>query len=1178
MEFKVEQIKFERGQPQKISARSSLFLSMLAYRVAATEASVVLICQNQSTMGEHLKSLRFFLRPYPHLTIRAFPTDEKTIYHAAACDPLVSMERMGTLFSIASGQAPSILLLPAEALSQKVLGLAALQKYAQVLVSKSSIDRGHLINSLALMGYIKVPLVMDRGTYAVRGSVIDIFPSSLRDPVRVDLFGDDIESIKYFDPSTQRSTRSLDEIMVGPAREIMLDSATKTRAKTQLWDLCDELNYPTKKLNEKLHDIDNGIYFFGIEKLLPAFYENFTSILELYQTAQTAKPVVIFEDQASILGTVASLENAHAKNYETAIARGEMAFGPDLHWFNEAAVKQTLSQFRSVDVATQGPFDWEAPCRDVTDIRQAILQESMAGKEHEAPLLLKPLAAKIKSLHNAKTTVVLLVSSKEKEAHLKALLAPHGLNINSLKDTLALNIDWSSQFKNHIHAYVAVSKHLPAAGAVFDFIGLALITEEDIFGPRTRRKNVGGKQGGFATSLADLNPGDLVVHVDHGIGQFKGITRLTLHGVASDYVLIHYAKEEKLYLPIHRINLIKPYGALGEGAVARLDKLGGTTWQSKKSKANEAVMAMAQDLLKLYAKREMVQRTPFQAPDAHFFEFCDNFQFETTPDQQKAIDDVVSDMQRLTPMDRLVCGDVGYGKTEVAMRAAMLAVLSKKQVAILAPTTVLAQQHAINFAERFKNTGVSVEILSRFQKPTEVKQTVTNLRQHKADIVIGTHRLLSPDIEFADLGLIVVDEEQRFGIKSKEHLKKMRTKVDVLTMSATPIPRTLQMSYFGIRDLSIIETAPVDRRAIQTYVVQFDDALIKEAMEREISRGGQVYFVHNRVSSIQATAEYLKGLVPEAKIAVAHGQMPEQELEQKMLGFMRHEINVLVCTTIIETGIDVSTANTMFIDDADDFGLSQLYQLRGRIGRSKERAFAYLLTKTSTEHLTPIAKTRLDILHKFSELGAGFRIAQHDLELRGAGDLLGRQQHGHMAAIGYDLYAELLKEAVNSLQGKSHEDDIDPEVVLPVSALIPEKYCDDLHERMAFYQRLAMATSKEQIEAILGELTEMFGDAPDEIRALAASFYLKIDLIRMRALKLEVAKGVDEKHLTVSVLLSQKAPVEHAKLLAAMKSDAMKITPQHKIIQSIGISEPDKIDAILQASYQALSHIRERLF
>jgi transcription-repair coupling factor (superfamily II helicase) len=1163
----------------QIKAGASLMLELVASSIAKKQP-VILVARNQEALSARLKNLRFF---NPSAFIMALPMDERSVMHATSGDPMLAMEKSAAHFRIAAGEFPNILVVQPESLVERFPSATDQQKHAVWLIKDDKINRDLLISSLLTLGYSKVPTVIDRGTFAVRGSIIDIFVNGEKRPLRVDLFGDHIESIKYFDENTQRSIESISSIVVGGVREIFLDDDTKALSLEKLTHLADNINYPTKKLNEKLRDIDNGISFYGIEKLRPAFFSNMSSLLETLVLAsrKDSRPLIIFDDKATVMATLTEFEKNTSENYDQALLRGDLVFSPADYFIKKEQLENIIKDFSSLDIernlfsGTQQIV--ELSSRDTDFIRQEIMQGSVVLSKEEEPHLLKPLAKNIKSLHADKKTVVVSLSSREHEQEFKNLARPFGLNIESFGAQPVWDQSFSAKFKPHIHAYTFVNKAPLAFGGIFDFLNLALIAEDDIFGKRTKREGTSGKQKGFSTAISDLENGDFVVHVDHGVGQFKGLVRLNLRGVDNDYILITYAKDEKLYLPVHRINLIKPHGGSADGAV-KVDKLGGTAWSSKKSKVKEAVMAMAQDLLKLYAKREIVERPPFFAPDAHFYEFEAAFEFETTPDQQKAIDDVISDLQRKQPMDRLVCGDVGYGKTEVAMRAAMMAVLSKRQVAILAPTTVLAQQHGITFKERFKNTGVNIAVLSRFQSAQEIKAALIDLRQNKVDIVIGTHRLLSPDVEFSNLGLIVVDEEQRFGIKAKEHLKKMRTLVDVLTMSATPIPRTMQMSYFGIRDLSVIETPPVDRRAIQTAIVQFDDAVIREAIVREISRGGQVYFVHNRVQSINATAEYLKNLVPEANIAVAHGQMGETELEKKMLSFMAHEINVLVCTTIIETGIDVSTANTMFIDDADDFGLSQLYQLRGRIGRSKERAFAFLLIKTAAEHLTPIAKTRLEILHKFSELGAGFRIAQHDLELRGAGDLLGKNQHGHMAAVGYDLYAELLKDAVKELQGQVADDAVDPEVILPVSALISDKYCPDLHERMSYYQRLASAETPEKIDGVIFDLEDLYGSVPDEVHALKISAHIKLALKKIHALRLEISRTAEEKVLSVSISLSSKTPIVQEKLLKIMNSNGpMRVTPQQKVLQTIGIASPNINEALLAASQQAIAQLTRDL-
>jgi transcription-repair coupling factor (superfamily II helicase) len=1162
-----------------LTASAQLLLELFATSVASQQP-VIIISKNPELYWQRLKNLHFFNQSTGNI-IWPLPSDERTVMHATASDPALVMERMHTRFNVALGEKAQFLIMPPLSLLEKGPSAGDLQKHAQLLIKNGRVNRDELLGNLITLGYAKVSSVLDRGTFAVRGSIIDIFLSGHRRPIRIDLFGDEIESIKYFDENTKRNISDLDSIFIGGVKEIFLDIDTKSLAEEKLSELADELNYPTQKLNEKLRDIRNGINFYGIEKLLPAFFSHLCSILELISTSYThdQKPVIIFDDKSEILDSLRAAENNLEELHRQALIRGDLVFAVQDYFISVDKLTKLLENFTIVDIRSKNLSDsLNFASKDTSDIRQEILQSTALAHNDREQHLLKPLSTRIKKLQQEGLAVIITVASRAHEEELKNLLQPFGLNIISLKEIPSNWLDAHKLYKSHVHAYILINKSPLAFGGIFNFARFALIAEDDIFGHKTKRRGSGGKQKGFSTALSDLEPGDLVVHVDHGIGKFAGLVRLNMRGVDNDYILILYAKDEKLYLPVHRINLIKPHGGANDSAV-RLDRLGGTAWLSKKSKVKEAVMVMAQDLIKLYAKRSMVERPPFITPDTHFHEFEAAFEFETTEDQQKAIEDVVSDMQKKQPMDRLVCGDVGYGKTEVAMRAAMLAVLSKRQVAILAPTTVLAQQHGITFRERFKDTGAQIAVLSRFQKPAEIKAVLEALKKNQVDIIIGTHRLLSPDVHFQDLGLMVVDEEQRFGIKAKEHLKKMRTKVDVLTMSATPIPRTMQMSYFGIRDLSIIETPPVDRRSIQTQVAQFDDAVIKEAILREISRGGQVYFVHNRVKSINATADYLRLLVPEAKIGVAHGQMGEDELEHKMLSFIAHEINVLVCTTIIETGIDVSSANTMFIDDADDFGLSQLYQLRGRIGRSKERAFAYLLIKTSQEQLSPIAKTRLEILHKFSELGAGFRIAQHDLELRGAGDLLGKSQHGHMAAIGYDLYADLLKEAIKELKGQSDEDSIDAEVIVPISAMLPEKYLPDLHERLAFYQRLACAESLPKISSIMLELEDLYGDVPEEVLALGLIAEIRLALKKIHGVKLEVTRSTLEGHFNVSISLSPQAPLDDVKLKKVMSSNKnLRITPQQKIIQVIGNAHPNIQAALLAASQQAINVVYQELF
>ncbi len=606
---------------------------------------------------------------------------------------------------------------------------------------------------------------------------------------------------------------------------------------------------------------------------------------------------------------------------------------------------------------------------------------------------------------------------------------------------------------------------------------LALVTEAEIFGERRQiRRGRRARPAEFLSTLAELKPDDYVVHVDHGIGAYRGLRHMQVADTEGDYLHLEYAGGDRLYVPVDRINLVQRYLS-ADAAAPPLDKLGGGSWERVKAKTRESILAMAKELLDVYAAREAHGRPAYGAADGLYREFVARFPFEETPDQQRAIDDVLADLAREKPMDRLVCGDVGFGKTEVAMRAAFLAVLEGKQVAVLVPTTVLAQQHLETFVARFAGYPVSVGVLSRFQSPVENKRTIEQLRTSRLDVVIGTHRLLQKDVAFQRLGLLIVDEEHRFGVRHKERIRQLRATVDLLTLTATPIPRTLNMALSGIRDLSVIETPPLDRLAIRTYVTRYDEAVVRDAILRELGRGGQVFFVHNRVENIDAVARRLGELVPETAIAVAHGQMEEGALERTMLAFMHGQSKVLVTSAIIESGLDIPNANTIIINRADTFGLAQLYQLRGRVGRSHHRAYAYLLIPG--EHLiTADAQKRLRVLQELDDLGGGFRLAAHDLEIRGGGNLLGKQQSGHITAIGLELYTTMMEQAVRELRGEPQEPDVEPEVQLGIPAFIPESYVPDVSQRLVVYKRLAAIRGVPDLDEIAAELVDRYGPVP----------------------------------------------------------------------------------------------------
>ena len=690
-----------------------------------------------------------------------------------------------------------------------------------------------------------------------------------------------------------------------------------------------------------------------------------------------------------------------------------------------------------------------------------------------------------------------------------------------------------------------------------------LLTEEEIFGERRRLRPGRGRKGPAVTSYSELRENDYIVHIDYGVGLYRGLRHLRIAGIANDYMLLEYLEGDKVYVPVDRLNLIQRFVG-GDGKHPKLDKLGSHTWERTKRRVQAALAEMVKELLDLYAERKVGRGFGFSPIDQSYREFEATFDYEETPDQDKAIQDVMRDMGNRTPMDRLICGDVGYGKTEVAIRAAYRAIMDGKQVAVLVPTTVLAQQHHQTFQERFKAHPVVIEMLSRFRSPSEQKKILGRLREGKVDIVVGTHRLLQKDVVFRELGLVVVDEEHRFGVTHKEKLKQMKRLVDVITLTATPIPRTLQMSISGIRDLSLIQTPPQDRLSIRTFVVRYEDGLIKEAIERELERGGQVFFVHHRVQNIHAIAHHLKKLVPRVSLAIAHGQMKERELEKVMLQFVRHEYDLLVCTSIIESGLDIPAANTILINHAEHFGLADLYQLRGRVGRGKHQAYAYLLVPSELA-LSKDAMLRLRAIQELSELGSGFKLAMQDLEIRGAGNLLGPSQSGHIAAVGFELYFQLMEKAVRELKGEEVTEEVTPEILFHLPAFIPEDYVEDPGERLNLYRRLSLSRSKEETEGIREELLDRFGKIPAEVDHLLEVIKVKILLTGLSVSKFEATPSQFVLTFHEATKVSPQKVVE----LVRRGEGRYRLTPESKlVVEGWSHLNPDPFEAarkLLQA-------------
>ena len=1111
---------------------------------------ILFIASTQNEAEHILQDIRFFFKKN-HNNVLFLPNENKTPYHMVSPDPIIAIERIATLHALSISSPFRILVTSIKALIEKY-PIKYIKKTKCTLKHNENINRLIIVEKIKSGGYHQVITVKEQGTFAIIGSNIDIFCPGTKNPVRIEFFGNIINSIKFFNLQNQNTICYLKKFSFGPTKEIPLNEQSCQLAINNLKLLSNKIQYSYEKLDKKIFNLNDCLPFFGIENLVPAFHDKLNNFLEfLIETYLKDNLLVIIDKSEKLNKIINKIHENYKINYNSALTRGELCFHPNKFLITK---KQFDMQIESLSRLLFNSLNTKKNNVKTIQVENINLFKHKNINKNKTQNLLTPLSEEIRKLKNNNISVFLPATSLNSIHRIKELLKIERINVfhmNEQPDFLN-NQHIKKLDDKSIHAFTFIVKsEAPSCGFVFPTLNLCIITEDEIFGKKVKHKVTKEIKNSFKTSLSDLNEGDAIVHINHGIGIFKGLHKLNVQGIEHDYVLLNYAKKDKLYLPVYLINLIQPYSTIQDKPI-KLDKLGRNDWKIKKSKIKQEVLIMAQDLLNIYAKREMIKRPFFPKPNNKYLEFESKFPFETTHDQQKAIDDVLNDMQKSKPMDRLICGDVGYGKTEVAMRASMLSILASRQVAILAPTTILAQQHAITFSQRFENTNTNINVISRFQKLKTIKKILKETKDGYVNILIGTHRLLSNDVKFKNLGLVIIDEEQRFGIKAKEQLKKFRINIDVIAMSATPIPRTLQMSYFGIRDLSIIKTPPIDRQAIRTSIIKFNDEIVRKAILYEIHRNGQVYFVHNHINSIEAKTNYLKRLVPEANIEIGHGKMHANKLENIMVRFMNHEFNVFVCTTIIETGIDVSSANTMFIDNADEFGLAQLYQLRGRIGRSKEKAFAYLIISTnSTKQLSNMANKRLEVFNKFSELGAGFNIAQHDLELRGAGDILGKKQHGHISTVGYNLYTNLLKEAVNSLKKNKYKNKPEPEIILPVLALIPEKYMKNLHDRMSIYEQMASSKNKTDIENILNSIEERFGQLPNEIITLSDIILLKQILQKFGIVKLQIGE-LKSKYNIPKVILTlnndTKLNIKKLKTFIHNNSNKVLITPQMKLI------------------------------
>ena len=1061
--------------------------AVLLARELAKGAPVVHVARDDKRLAEMRAALAFFA---PHATILDFPAWDCLPYDRVSPNPDISAARMATLAALVQGiPGPFVLLTTLAAATQKLPPRSVLREAAFVAAVGQRIDEAALRAFLVRMGFSQAPTVLEPGDYAVRGGIIDIFPPGHEGPVRLDLFGDVLDGARRFDPATQRTTEKLDRVELAPVSEVILDEAAITRFRQTY-----RIEFGAAGTDDPLYEaVSAGRKHAGVEHWLPFFYERLETLWEYLPDA-----TLMLDDQveASRLARWESIADsydsrAEAMGNKARIGSVYKPARPEALYLDDAAWAAAVAGHR---VLALSPLP-RASGPGVIDAGGRIGRDFAPERQQEQISLFGALADHIRTRRRESQVVVASYSEGARE-RLKGLLEDENVDGPTYVD------DHRDIPEGHGGLFLAVW----ALEHGFTADGLTVISEQDVLGDRLiRRPKKKRKAENFLTEAQSLSPGDLVVHVDHGIGRYKGLEVVTALGAAHEMIHLEYAEEARLYLPVENIELLSRYGH-EEGL---LDRLGGGAWQAKKARLKERIRRIADNLIRVAAERALRKAPVLEPVDHAWEEFCARFPYQETEDQLNAIEDVLTDLSAGTPMDRLICGDVGFGKTEVAMRAAFVAAMQGMQVAVIAPTTLLARQHAASFKDRFRGFPLRVRQLSRFISSKEATETRKGLASGDIDIVVGTHAVLAKQVKFRDLGLLIIDEEQHFGVTHKERLKELRSDIHVLTLTATPIPRTLQLSLTGVRDLSIIGTPPVDRLAIRTYVSEFDTVTLREALLRERFRGGQSFFVVPRIADLPEMEEWLRAEVPEVSYVVAHGQMAAGELDDRMNAFYDGKFDVLLATSIVESGLDIPTANTMVVHRADMFGLAQLYQIRGRVGRSKARAYAYLTTKPRTP-LTPQAEKRLRVLGSLDSLGAGFTLASQDLDIRGAGNLVGEEQSGHINEVGYELYQSMLEEAIakiksGALEGvtDSGSDQWAPQINLGVPVLIPDDYVPDLDVRLGLYRRLSDLSSKVELEGFAAELIDRFGPLPKEVNMLMLIVRIKAMCKRAHIAKLD---------------------------------------------------------------------------
>jgi transcription-repair coupling factor (superfamily II helicase) len=1133
-----------------LSAAAKTLITVLLRR--AVERPFVLVVADNRAAEDLLPVFRAFAELTGSTdpdAIVSLPARDVLPYQNLSPHPEIQEERATALWKIATGRA-SIVISPVAATSILLRSADYYADLARVLRRGESFDLERLLQHLNTVGYTPADVVEMPGQYAVRGGILDVYSPEADRPVRIEFFGDEVESMRKFDPASQRSSNPVDEVVLLPLTETPVTEELLGAIHVRLSGK--RISGSPEVLEQALRDSGAGV-FPGWEFYAPVAGANRT-VFDLLPEARVIldEPETLQQELDKIW---ARIGEAHERSgVGNLVPPTDLYLTPEV--WREKTAAMTGANFEYLGIANDG------------GIPEAAFLSQPAARFHGA---MPAMVEEVKKLVSGGTQVILAAPNTGEVERLADIFTEYNASYRLGSRTRGGEsyADETSYFAGDILTTTLLKAYLPE-GFVLPEAHLAvfgsrdLFDESDLVASRPQRQK--SKVSAFLSDFRDLQVGDYVVHVEHGIGQYQGLKEINQGDGTAEFMLLEYAEASRLYVPLTRLDLVQKYRS-AEGAKPVLNHLGTAAWAKTKARVRKAMKDMTDELLQLYAQRQSAQGHAFPADTEWMKEFEDAFEYSETEDQAEAIIDVKRDMESQLPMDRLLCGDVGYGKTEVAMRAAFKAISDNKQVAMLAPTTVLAFQHYETFKQRFAQFPVTVEMISRFRSAKQIKEILQKVEAGKVDILIGTHRLLSKDVKFADLGLLVVDEEQRFGVRHKERIKQIRTQVDVLTMSATPIPRTLHMSLVGLRDMSVIETPPKDRLAIQTVVANWDYKLIQSAIEQELERGGQVYFVHNRIETIWEIAAKIQELVPNARITVGHGQMGEGELEKVMLKFMHHEADILVSTTIIENGLDIPLCNTILINRADRMGLSELYQLRGRVGRSNRRAYAYLLLPSEIE-LTPIARRRLAALKEFSDLGAGFKIAALDLELRGAGNLLGGEQSGHIEAVGFELYTQMLERAVREMKGEAAPDEAGIQLNLGLNIRIPSDYISEENQRLRMYKRVAGVETESQLRDVRSELTDRYGKPPGAVRNLLEYATLKLSAMQVGATVIERKRDL------VNIKFRQNALIDPGKLARFVASQrGAQFTPDGTLKFSIKVNSAEGILQTLRDLLEELTAV-----